>query len=272
MTEEIIDSSKRNLLDLKELWRHRELFYFFTWRDLKVKYKQTVLGFMWAVLQPLLMTVIFSLFFGRALNVPSQGLPYPVFVLSGLIVWNLFSSGLTSAATSMVNNFLVIKKIYFPRLVIPVSAVLIALFDFAIAFIFFIGVLLYYNQSVSWLAVIYWPLSVAATVVATLGLGCWMSALNVKYRDIRYVIPFFVQLLFFLSPVIFPVSLLKYPALQYILVTSPLYAAIELFRSPLIGVTPDLYFISISLSSAVVLLVIGLVYFKRTESHFADFA
>lgn len=272
MTEEIIDSSKRRLFDVKELWTYRELFYFFTWRDLKIKYKQTVLGFMWAVLQPLLMMIIFSLFFGRALGVPSQDLPYPLFVLSGLIVWNVFSSGLTAASASMVNNNLIIKKIYFPRLVIPVSAVFISVFDFAISFVLFIGVVLYYGHPVSLIALVYWPLSIIVAVVATLGLGCWMSALNVKYRDIRYVIPFMVQVLFFLSPVIYPVSLLKYPALQYVLVASPLYAAIELFRSPLTGLSPNPTYILISLSSALVLLAIGLVYFKRTESFFADFA
>jgi lipopolysaccharide transport system permease protein len=270
--EYVIDSARRSLFDWKELWRYRELFYFFTWRDVKVKYKQTALGFLWAILQPLLMMVIFTLFFGRALNVPSQDLPYPIFVFSGLLVWNTFSSGLTGAANSMTNNAAIIKKIYFPRLIIPVSSILVALFDFVMAFLLFIGIVLFYRQPVYWSALWSWPLAILIGIVATLGPGCWLAALNVKYRDFRYVIPFLVQVLFFLSSVLYPVSLLSHPALRYILVASPIYAAVELFRFPLTGSTPDLTYLSISLISGLVLLIIGLVYFKRTEDFFADFA
>jgi lipopolysaccharide transport system permease protein len=270
--EYVIDSAQRSLFDWKELWRYRELFYFFTWRDVKVKYKQTMLGFLWAILQPLLMMVIFTLFFGRALKVPSQDLPYPIFVFSGLLVWNTFSSGLTGAANSMTNNAAIIKKIYFPRLIIPVSSILVALFDFVMAFLLFIGIVLFYRQPVYWSALWSWPLAIIIGIVATLGPGCWLAALNVKYRDFRYVIPFLVQVLFFLSSVLYPVSLLSHPALRYILVASPIYAAVELFRFPLTGSTPDLTYLSISLMSGLVLLIIGLVYFKRTEDFFADFA
>jgi lipopolysaccharide transport system permease protein len=275
MTESVeysIESSGRKLLEWKELWRYRELFYFFTWRDIKIKYKQTFLGFLWAILQPLMMMTIFTLFFGRALNIPSQNLPYPVYVFSGLLIWNLFSSGLTSASNSMVNNALIIKKIYFPRLIIPVSAILVALFDFLMAFVLLIGILIYYQQPVLWVAVILWPLALLIGIIATLGLGSWLAALNVKYRDFRYVIPFLVQVLFFLTPVIYPISLLKYPLLQYVLVCSPMYAAVELFRFPLTGITPDMYFMSASLISGLILLIIGISYFKRTEDFFADFA
>jgi len=270
--EYVIDSAQHSLFDWKELWRYRELFYFFTWRDVKVKYKQTTLGFLWAILQPLLMMVIFTLFFGRALKVPSQDLPYPIFVFSGLLVWNTFSSGLTGAANSMTNNAAIIKKIYFPRLIIPVSSILVALFDFVMAFLLFIGIVLFYRQPVYWSALWSWPLAIIIGIVATLGPGCWLAALNVKYRDFRYVIPFLVQVLFFLSSVLYPVSLLSHPALRYILVASPIYAAVELFRFPLTGSTPDLTYLSISLMSGLVLLIIGLVYFKRTEDFFADFA
>src|SRR5882724_8899181 len=249
-----IDSSHRNVFDLKELWRYRELFYFFTWRDIKIKYKQTVLGFLWAILQPLLMMTVFTFFFGRALKIPSQNLPYPVYVFSGLLIWNLFSMGLTSASNSMVNNASIIKKIYFPRIIIPVSSILVALFDFLMAFVLLIGILLFYQQSVSWSALFIWPLAIIVSVIATLGMGAWLAALNVKYRDFRYVIPFLVQILFFLTPVIYPISLLKYPVLQYILVCSPMYAAVELFRYPLTGIEPNLYFMGTSLLSGVVLL------------------
>ncbi|MBL7858085.1 MAG: ABC transporter permease [Cyclobacteriaceae bacterium] len=271
-SEHIIDASERKLFDWKELLFYKELFYFFTWRDIKIKYKQTVLGFMWAILQPLLMMTIFTLFFGKALNIPSQNLPYPVFVFSGLLIWTIFSSGLTNASNSMVNNAQIIKKIYFPRLIIPVSSILGALFDFLMAFILYIGILIYYQQPVSLHAFWCWPVALLVTIVATLGPGSWLAALNVKYRDFRYVIPFLVQVLFFLTPVIYPISMLTHPWLRYLLVVSPMYAAIELFRMPITGIVPQPEFIIISLGSGVLLLLIGLTYFRKTEDLFADFA
>jgi lipopolysaccharide transport system permease protein len=270
--EHIIDSAHTSVFNWQELWRYRELFYFFTWRDIKIKYKQTVLGFLWAILQPLMMMIVFTLFFGRALNVPSQNLPYPVFVFSGLLLWNMFSTGLTGSANSMVNNSAIIKKIYFPRLIIPVSAILVTLFDFMMAFVLFIPLLIFYEQPFSWSALWCWPLALVISVVATLGPGCWLAALNVKYRDFRYVIPFLIQILFFLTPVIYPVSMLKYPLLQYILVLSPMYAAVELFRLPLTGAAIDSTFLLISLSAGFFFLLAGIIYFKRTEDFFADFA
>ncbi len=270
--EYTIEPSEGRVLEWSELWRYRELFYFFTWRDIKIKYKQTVLGFLWAVLQPLFMMVIFTLLFGKAMNIPSQNLPYAIYVFSGLLIWNLFSTGLTNASNSMVNNASIIKKIYFPRLIIPVSSILVALFDFLMAFILFVPILLFYQQSVSLSALVLWPVALIIAIVATLGLGSWLAALNVKYRDFRYVIPFLVQALFFLTPVIYPISLLKYPILQYILVCSPMYAAVELFRYPLTGIMPDSFLLGISLLSGVLLLIVGVFYFKRTEDFFADFA
>jgi len=258
-------------LNWKELWKYRELFYFFTWRDIKIKYKQTALGFLWAVLQPLMMMTIFTLFFGRALNIPSLDLPYPVYVFSGLLIWNLFSSGLTSASNSMVNNASIIKKIYFPRLIITVSCILVAFFDFLMAFILFLAILIFYQQPISWHAIVLWPLSVIIGIVATLGPGLWLAALNVKYRDFRYVIPFLVQVLFFLTPVIYPISLLKSSTLEYVLVCSPMYAAIELFRYPLTGLIHT-SFVWISLGSGVIFLFVGVLYFKWTEDLFADLA
>jgi lipopolysaccharide transport system permease protein len=270
--ENIIDAEKKSLFNWQELWHYRELFYFFSWRDIKIKYKQTVLGFLWAVLQPLIMMLIFTFFFGRALKVPSQNLPYPVFVFSGLLIWNTFSSGLTSAANSMINNAAIIKKIYFPRLIIPVSSILVALFDFLMAFVLFIPLLLFFGQAVSGHAFWCWPLALLISMVATLGPGSWLAALNVKYRDFRYVIPFLIQILFFLTPVLYPVSLLDHPLLRYLLAASPMYAAVELFRFPLTGLIPDPILLSISLGSGIVFLTIGLLYFKRTEDFFADFA
>lgn len=270
--ENIIDADKQRLFDWRELWQYRELFYFFTWRDVKIKYKQTALGFLWAVLQPLAMMVIFTFFFGRTLKIPSQQLPYPVFVFSGLLIWNMFSSGLTSSANSMVNNAQIIKKIYFPRLIIPVSSIFVAFFDFLMAFMLFVVLLLFFRQPVSVDAVWCWPLAVIISIISTLGPGSWLAALNVKYRDFRYVIPFLVQVMFFLTPVLYPITLLGHPALRYALAASPMYAAVELFRIPLTGHFPDPVLLAISLASAILLLVVGLVYFKRTEDFFADFA
>lgn len=270
--EYVIESSGRKLFNWIELWRYKELFYFFTWRDIKIKYKQTALGLLWAVIQPLLMMTIFTLFFGRALAIPSQNLPYPVYVFSGLLIWNIFATGLTNASNSMVNNSGIIKKIYFPRLIVPVSSILVALFDFLMAFILFIPILLFYKQPISLNAIVFWPLAIFFSAVAALGLGCWLAALNVKYRDFRYVIPFLIQVLFFLTPIIYPISLLKYPALQYLLSASPMYIAIELFRLPLTAVMPNILFLSISLLSNISLLFIGIIYFRKTEDFFADFA
>jgi len=270
--EHVVDASRRKLFDWKEIWHFKELFYFFTWRDIKIKYKQTVLGFLWAIFQPLLMMLILTFFFARALNVPSQALPYPVFVFSGLLVWNTFATGLTNAANSMVSNASIIKKIYFPRLVIPVSSILVSLFDFLMAFVLFIPLLLYYKQPVSWNALWCWPAALVVCVVASLGPGTLLAALNVKYRDFRYIIPFLIQVLFFLTPIIYPISLLKYPVLQYVLVASPMYTSVELFRYPLTGVPPDTGFMLVSIASGIFFLLAGLIYFKRTEDFFADFA
>lgn len=272
MREDVIDASKRTIFDWREFWNYRELFYFFTWRDIKIKYKQTVLGFLWAVLQPLFMMAIFTLFFGHTLKIDTGPVPYPVFVFSGLLIWNMFSGGLTNASNSMVNNALIIKKIYFPRMIIPVSSILVALFDFAMAFILFVPLLIYYWIPVAPSAIWCWPLAVIAGIIATLGPGTLLSALNVKYRDFRYVIPFLVQVLFFLTPVIYPVTMLESPALKYILSASPMYAAVELFRVPLTGAAPDWFLIGESAASGLLFLVVGLLYFRSTEDYFADVA
>jgi len=270
--EYVIEPSGRNLFNWREVWRFKELFYFFTWRDIKIKYKQTVLGFLWAILQPLLMMAIFTFFFARSLKIPSQQIPYPVFVYSGLLVWNIFSSGLMNASNSMINNASIIKKIYFPRIVIPVSSVIGALFDFVMAFILFFLLLLFYGQPVSWQALWCWPGAIMISFVATLGPGSLLAALNVKYRDFRYIVPFFIQALLFLTPVIYPVDMLSYPTLQYVLALSPVYAAIELFRIPLTGVFPDSTLFLISIGSGILFLLAGLIYFRRTEDFFADLA
>ncbi|MDZ4715343.1 MAG: ABC transporter permease [Cytophagales bacterium] len=272
-SEYYIEIKPRNTfsLNLKELIEYKELFYFFTWRDIKVKYKQTVLGFLWAILQPILLMAIFTVFIGRSFAIPTGDIKYPVFVFSGLILWLVFSSGLANAGNSMVSNAQMIKKIYFPRLIIPVSAILVAVFDFLMAFLVFIPILIFYKQPVDVpQALIWWPLGLLLTVIATFGPGCWLAALNVKYRDFRYVIPFLVQVLLFVTPVIYPLSILKNKWLEFLVALNPMYAAITIFRIPLSPTVPDPLLVTISIFSSLLLLLVGLGYFRRTEMYFAD--
>ncbi|HNP99297.1 MAG TPA: ABC transporter permease, partial [Bacteroidia bacterium] len=228
-----IKPAHRLSLDIKELWDFRELFFFFTWRDIKIKYKQTFLGALWAILQPLMMMLVFTFFFNHALNVPSENMPYPIFVFSGLMLWNVFSSGITNAGNSMVTNANIIKKIYFPRLIIPVSAILSSLVDYAMTFFILIGLLLYYRTHFHFSnLLIGLPISLIITLFTTFGLGSFLAALNVKYRDFRYVIPFFVQFLLFLTPVIYPVSILPAGWIRETLqLLNPLSGAIDTFRA-----------------------------------------
>lgn len=260
-------------LGLSELFQYHELFYFFAWRDIKVKYKQTILGFAWAILQPFLMMLIFSVFFGKTLNVPSENVPYPVFVFSGLLIWNIFSSGITSAGNSMVTNSNIIKKIYFPRLIIPISSVLVSIFDFFMAALVFAGMLIYYHISVDvFKIIILSPLSLLLACISTFGLGTLLAALNIKYRDFRYIIPFLVQVMMFITPVIYPVSILKHEWLKYIVALNPMFAPVTLFRMSFVNAQLPLNLILISLSSMILLLVFGLYYFRKTEAFFADLA
>ncbi|MEP7167923.1 MAG: ABC transporter permease [Bacteroidota bacterium] len=273
MIEYEIKPEKKLSLGLSELWHYRELFYFFTWRDIKVKYKQTVLGFAWAVLQPLIMMFVFSYFFGKTLKVPSENIPYPVFVFSGLLLWNIFSAGLTNAGNSMVTNANIIKKIYFPRLIIPLSSILVALFDFMMAVIIYACILIYYRFTFDIAKFsIFFLVSLLITLVATFGAGSLLAAMNVKYRDVRYVIPFMVQALFFITPVIYPVSILNNPFLKFLLALNPMTAAISLFRAALINQPIDWSIITTGICSSVFLLFTGLFYFRKTESYFADLA
>lgn len=271
MEYEIKPNSKL-FLGLKELIEFRELFYFFTWRDIKVKYKQTGLGILWAILQPFLLMVVFTLFFSKGLNIPSDNIPYPVFVFSGLLLWNIFSSGLSNAANSMVANAGIIKKIYFPRLIIPMSAILVALFDFFMAFIVYAGILLYYGYLPDWRFFFFLPAALAVTVMATFGLGTFIAALNVKYRDFRYVIPFFIQLLLFLTPVIYPVSIINHPWARTLLALNPMSGAIDLLRNTITHADTDWSMIGISFTSALIFFITGLFYFRKTEYYFADLA
>lgn len=256
---------------LRELWQQRELLYFFTWRDIKVKYKQTVLGIAWAVLQPLLLMLLFTLVFGRMLQVTTN-IPYPVFAYSGLILWNIFSTGITSSGNSMVSNAGIIKKIYFPRLIIPVSGVIVSLFDFLMTLPFFLAVLVWQKclpGAQAWLS---FPLGVLMITIATIGPGCLLAALNVKYRDFRYIIPFLIQVLMFAAPVIYPVTYASSPVVRWLSALNPVSGALNVFRSGFTGCAVDYPAVLISLSSSLVLLAGGVYYFRKTESYFADLA
>jgi lipopolysaccharide transport system permease protein len=273
MIEYEIKPQSKFSLGINELWLYKELFYFFTWRDIKVKYKQTYLGIAWAILQPFFLMLVFSYFFGSKLKIPSDDIPYPIFVYSGLMFWNIFSTGLSHAGDSMVSNSNIIKKIYFPRLIIPVSAILVSVFDFFMTVIIYIMLLVYYHPSINYIKLlICFPAALVLTIVATLGLGTFLSALNVKYRDFRYVVPFFVQALLFLTPVIYPVSSMKETWVRYLLACNPMSGAVTLARSVISNQEIDPVFMSISISSAILLLIIGIGTFKKTEAFFADFA
>lgn len=267
-----IEPPGKNLYDWRELWTYRELFYFFTWRDVKVKYKETILGILWVVIQPLLTVLIFTLFVGHALNVPSEGLPYPVFVFSGLLLWTMFASSVNSAGNSMISNAPIIKKIYFPRIIIPVSSILVCLVDFFISFAVFVLMLIYFEVRVFPSAALWaWPSAFMLMLISTSGISCWLAALNVKYRDFRFVVPFALQVGLFVTPVIYPISIFDNDWMGYLISVNPLHGAIMLFRAPL-GLEVKSTELIISMVSGLFFQLWGLYYFKNTEAYFADLA
>jgi lipopolysaccharide transport system permease protein len=257
---------------IREIWQYRELFYFFTWRDIKVKYKQTSLGILWALLQPLGMMLLFTLLFSKTWKVDTSPLPYPVFVLSGLILWNLFQSSVSHAGESMIQHAGIIKKIYFPRLIIPGSAVLVALFDFIMGLLIFLVFCLVYKQAFYWYTLPFFLAGILFMLLAAFGTGTFLAALNVKYRDFRYTIPFFLQVLFFTSQIIYPVHGVTQPVLKYVLAFNPVNAALELFRCGLTGQSPDSLILGLGGSTTLIIFIAGLYYFRKTEAYFADIA
>jgi lipopolysaccharide transport system permease protein len=256
-------------IDLKQIWNYRELFYFLTKRDIKVRYKQTVLGGLWAIIQPFFTMVVFTLFFGKLAKVPSDGIPYPVFVYAGLLPWTYFANALSASGNSLVGSANLITKVYFPRLIIPASASLAGLIDFFIA-MSILGVMMIYYQFMPGIGILLFPLLVGLTFLCAVGVGLWLSALNVQYRDIRYAIPFVIQLWMFVSPVIYPVSMVaeKY---RWLLALNPMGGVISAFRACLLGDQPiDWFLLGISAVIIVLLFVSGLFYFRRMEKNFAD--
>jgi lipopolysaccharide transport system permease protein len=255
--------------NLRELWIHRELLSLLVVRDVKVRYKQTVLGAAWAVIQPVFTMVVFSVFFGYLAKIPSDGLPYPVFSYCALLPWQLFANTLTSSANSLVANQHLITKVYFPRLVIPLSAVVTGLVDFAIAFVVLVGMLVYYGI-VPTAAIIALPAFLLLAVMTSLGVGLWLSALNVQYRDVRYTIPFLIQVWLFATPVAYPSSLVP-ASWRACYGLNPMASVVEGFRWALLGnAEPPGTMTVFSVGVVLVLLVSGLAYFRRMEKRFAD--
>jgi lipopolysaccharide transport system permease protein len=256
-------------LNLGEVWRYRELLYFLVWRDIKVRYKQTALGAAWAILQPVMTMVVFSIFFGRLAKVPSDGIPYPVFAFAALLPWQLFAFALTESSNSLVANQNLITKVYFPRLVVPIASVLAGLVDFAIAFAVLLGLMAFYGITPT-RAVVVLPLFVLLAVATALAVGLWLSALNVKFRDVRYTIPFLTQLWMFATPVAYPSSLVPEPWRAWFGL-NPMAGVVEGFRWALLGRSggPGVL-MWVSIVAVVALLLGGLVYFRRMETTFAD--
>ena len=256
-------------LQLKELWAYRELLYFLIWRDVKVRYKQTALGVGWAVIQPVTTMIVFSVFFGRLGKIPSDGIPYPIFAYAALVPWTFFAQGMGQASNSLVGSANLIKKVYFPRLSVPIASVTSGIIDFSIAFVILLGMMLYYGILPT-LNVIWLPCLLVLTVVTSLGVSLWLSALNVQFRDVRHVLPFLIQLWFFATPVAYPSSLLSEPW-RTLYSLNPMVGVVEGFRWALLGTeTAPGPMLIVSSLTALALLVGGAFYFRRLEKTFAD--
>jgi len=255
-------------VDLKELWAYRELITAFTLRDVKLRYKQTGLGIAWAVLQPLLTMVIFTVFFGGLAKIPSDGVPYPLFVLAALLPWTLFAEGLTRSTTSMVTNSNIMTKVYFPRLIMPLSSIISPLVDFAVSFIILIAMMVYYGF-IPTVNIVFLPVFLLLALATALGVGLWLSALNVKYRDFQYTVPFMIQIWMFASPVVYAASLVP-ESMRVWYGLNPMAGVIEGFRWALLGTGAPSAMVLVSVGMVIVLLVSGMFYFRRMEQYYAD--
>jgi lipopolysaccharide transport system permease protein len=256
-------------IDFKELWRYRELVFFLTWRDIKVRYKQALLGVSWAILQPLLTMAIFTLIFGVLLKTPSQDIPYPLFSLTALLPWQLFATALQRSSVSLVGNANLLTKIYFPRLAIPLSSVFAALVDFGVSFVVLLGVMFYYRYWPGWNIVWLVPMILLALLTA-LAVGLWLSALNVQYRDVQHMVPFIIQVWLYASPIVYPIEIIPEGIWRYLYSLNPMVGVIQGFRWALVGGTPPDINALISVLVVLIILVSGLFYFRRMEKTFAD--
>jgi len=252
-------------LSPKDLWAHRELLYFLTWRDVKVRYKQTLLGATWALLQPLLLMLIFTFAFGRLVGAKAQGVPYPLFTFAGLLPWMYFANALTNSGNSLIGNTNLIKKVYFPRIIIPTAAVAAGLVDLGIGFLLLVGLMFYYDVGLH-LTLLLLPLLLILVTLLALGVGMWMSALNVKYRDVRYALPFLIQFWLFASPVIYPVP----EQWRWLMALNPMTGIVQGFRSAFFGLRVDWKTLALSAVITLLILVYSTFTFSRMERSFAD--
>ncbi|MBV8715829.1 MAG: ABC transporter permease [Chloroflexi bacterium] len=258
-------------LKLGDIWEHRELVYFLAWRDVAIRYKQTIFGATWAIIQPLIQMVAFSLFFGQLAQIPSNGIPYPIFSYAALLPWNYFATALAKSSNSLVGQQNLINKVYFPRLVLPLSSVLAPLLDFGIAFLVLLAMMVFYAIAPT-PAILLVPLLVLLSIMSALGAGLWLSALNVDYRDVGYIVPFLVQIWMVATPVAYPSSLLTDPWLYFLYGLNPMAGVIEGFRWVLLGAEMPTQLLLQSITVSVLLIVSGALYYRRAERSFADIA
>jgi len=255
--------------DLREIWQYKELLYFFTWRDLKVRYKQTAIGAAWAIFQPFMTMVVFTIFFGTLAKMPSDNVPYPIFVYTGLLFWQFFSSALSDTSSCLTSNQSIITKVYFPRLLLPITAVATKLVDFTVAAAVLVVLMIYYGYHPNIIGVLLVPLLLVITFMAAVGLGLFLASINVKYRDVKFVLPYFIQLLMFLTPVIYPASIAG--KWSWVLAINPMTGVIQNARAALLGTAPiNWLLIAISFIATFVLLAFGIIVFKKVERYFAD--
>jgi lipopolysaccharide transport system permease protein len=258
-------------LNLRELFEYRDLLFYMTWRDITVRYKQTILGATWAILQPLMTMVVFSVFFGELAKIPSNGVPYPIFSYTALLPWTYFASGISRTSGVLVANTNLLKKVYFPRLILPISGMVSGLPDFGLSFVVLIGMMAYYGVYPRWAALPLLPLFLLLALIAALGVGLWLGALNAQYRDIRYLVPFLTQFWMYATPVIYPTSFLP-ERWRFVYALNPMAGVVEGFRWVLLaqGDAPDPAVMVISFVAALVVLITGAFYFRRMEKNFAD--
>lgn len=255
-------------LRLGEVWRYRELLYFLTWRDIKVRYRQTFLGVLWAILVPLVSTILFTIVFGRMADVSSDGKPYPLFSLAALLPWNFFAAAIALCANSVANNAHLVSKVYFPRLITPIAAVLAGLPDFGIGFALLFAALLWYQVAIP-LAIVFLPLFILLTILAALGVGLWLAALSSKYRDVKHAVPFMIQAWLFITPVVYSAQVIT-PRYRTLLGLNPMAGVVEGFRWSVLGIQPRFATIALSAIVSIVLVITGAFFYRRVERTFAD--
>lgn len=272
MSDRIVIKSQSRPLDInwQEIWESRDLFYYLTWRDIKVRYKQTILGVAWIILQPLVSMVVFTIVFGNFAKIQSDNIPYPIFVFIGLLFWNFFSSALSSSSNSLISNENILKKVYFPRLMAPISSTFAHIVDLLPTLLILIGMLVYYRTVPSLLSLALLPVLLIMMQISALGMGMFLAPINAKYRDVRYILPFFIQLLMFATPVIYPTSMFGGTS-QWIRMINPVAEAIEISRSGFFGTRPmDWPTFGISIVFSLVVFFVGFYYFRLKENSFVD--